>query len=253
MSRTLVALHAHPDDEALFTGARLALAAGAGVRTVVICLTDGSLGFDPAGRTPLEQAHNRAATAVTRRTEFTAACEVLGVTRQICLGLPDSGMAGWPSAQDPAALCNRDLAWVGGQVADLVAEEGPVTILTYADDGFYGHPDHIATHQVALGAARGLHDVEIEAVVMTTPQIEAALEAVAGAGGLVPEWLGRRLVVPHDPADIVTTIEGAGVADVKQAAVACHGSQLDNQVLSEMDPGLFSAVFGTEHYVSVPC
>ncbi len=251
MSRTLVALHAHPDDEALFTGARLALAARDAQRTVVICVTDGSLGFDPEGRTPLEEGHDRAATALVRSSELCASCRELGVDRLVELGIPDSGMEGWASMANPVALCNLDPEALGAQIAEVLKAEGPVTILTYADDGFYGHPDHVAVHRVALATARLLPDAEVEAVVMTPEGIDAALDAARREGGLLPEWLGRRLVVPHDEAEVVHTTHGASVASAKQRAVACHESQLDNAVLAAMAPGLFAAVFGTERYVRV--
>jgi len=62
---------------------------------------------------------------------------------------------------------------------------------------------------------------------------------------------GRGLVVPHEEAEVVTATEGSSVARTKQAAVAAHQSQLDNQVLAQMDPVLFAAVFGTEHYIAL--
>jgi len=252
MSRTLIAVHAHPDDEALFTGARLALAAAAGIRTVLICLSDGSLGFDPDGRTPLEEGHDRGATAALRSAELHDAATILGVARLVEFRCADSGMEGWPSAQAPTALCNLDLTEVAARLAVLLEEEAPATVVTYAEDGFYGHPDHIATSRIVREAARRVAgDLELEAVVMTPSSIAAALEAAAGSGGRLPEWLGRGLVVPHEEAEVVTATEGSSVARTKQAAVAAHQSQLDNQVLAQMDPVLFAAVFGTEHYIAL--
>jgi N-acetyl-1-D-myo-inositol-2-amino-2-deoxy-alpha-D-glucopyranoside deacetylase len=50
--RTVLALHAHPDDEAIFTGLTLRRLADAGARTVLVVATDGDLG---GSRVPLRR------------------------------------------------------------------------------------------------------------------------------------------------------------------------------------------------------
>ena len=49
MPRTLLAFHAHPDDEALLTSGTLARAAAEGHRVVVVVATDGDEGLASAG------------------------------------------------------------------------------------------------------------------------------------------------------------------------------------------------------------
>jgi LmbE family N-acetylglucosaminyl deacetylase len=250
MSPTIVAVHAHPDDEALFTGGRLALAAESGQRTVLVCVTDGSLGFDPAGRSPLDEGHDRTATAGQRSAELREAASLLGIDRLVELGYADSGMAGWPSTGSPAALCNQPVELVGHRIAEVLAEESPEVVLTYAADGFYGHPDHMATHEAtveALGRWGGTS--ALEAPVMTPASIDEAVAAAQATGGILPEWLGQRLVVPHEQAEVTLVVDATSAAARKQAAVAAHASQIDNRVLAEMAPELFAAIFGVERYV----
>ena len=62
---TIAFLHAHPDDEAIFTGGTLARLAAAGHRTVVVVATSGELGRDDGHLEPL---------ASRRRAETESAC-----------------------------------------------------------------------------------------------------------------------------------------------------------------------------------
>lgn len=55
---TLMAIHAHPDDESTSTGGILAHYAQEGVRTVVVTCTDGRLGDGPGGVKPGADGHN---------------------------------------------------------------------------------------------------------------------------------------------------------------------------------------------------
>ena len=73
---TIVAFHAHPDDEVVLTGGTLAQAAAAGHRVVVVTATDGRMGNEDDG---------------TRLNELQASASILGVHRVECLGYADSG------------------------------------------------------------------------------------------------------------------------------------------------------------------
>src|SRR6185503_816472 len=87
--RTLLAVHAHPDDECIGTGGSLARYAAEGVRTILVTCTDGAVGeiSDPALATPDNLAEVRA-------RELDASVQILGVKRLVKLGYRDSGMAG---------------------------------------------------------------------------------------------------------------------------------------------------------------
>ena len=93
MTLTLMAVHAHPDDECSSTGGILAKYAAEGVRTIVVTCTNGELGDGPGGIKPGDTGHDTEAVAATRRGELLKACELLGVTKVELLGYHDSGMA----------------------------------------------------------------------------------------------------------------------------------------------------------------
>src|SRR5260370_10832695 len=55
---TLMAVHAHPDDEASSTGGVLATYSDQGVRTVVVTCTNGEFGVAPGGVQPGQDGHD---------------------------------------------------------------------------------------------------------------------------------------------------------------------------------------------------
>src|SRR5579875_1000610 len=90
--RTLMAVHAHPDDEASSTGGILARYASEGVRTVLVTCTNGELGDGEGGSKPGAAGHDTAAVVRQRRRELERSCEILQVSDLEMLGYHDSGM-----------------------------------------------------------------------------------------------------------------------------------------------------------------
>src|SRR3954465_6277026 len=105
---TLLAVHAHPDDEPSSTGGVLARYADEGVRTVVVTCTNGELGDAPGGIKPGEAGHNEAEVAPRRRGGLGGACETLGVAHLEVLGYHDSGMVDWEHKDRADVFCNVD-------------------------------------------------------------------------------------------------------------------------------------------------
>ena len=105
MALTLMAVHAHPDDEATGTGGILAKAAAEGIETVLVTCTDGRCGDAPGGVKPGDPGHDPAAVVEMRRAELERSCAILGVKHLELLGFGDSGMMGWPTpTRRPAAF-----------------------------------------------------------------------------------------------------------------------------------------------------
>jgi N-acetyl-1-D-myo-inositol-2-amino-2-deoxy-alpha-D-glucopyranoside deacetylase len=143
-------LHAHPDDEAIGTGGAMAKAVADGRRVVLVTCTDGSLGeiVIPERDTPEE--HRRL--AATRAHELESAMNDLGVTEWENLGYRDSDMMGRAGNLDPRSFWQADMDEAIGRLVWLVRRYRPHVLTTYNDYGGYGHPDHIRTHVVAVGA-----------------------------------------------------------------------------------------------------
>jgi LmbE family N-acetylglucosaminyl deacetylase len=248
-SRCLLTVHAHPDDEALFTAGVMARYAADGVRSVLVTCTDGSLGFAPDGTAPHDEGHDRAEVAAARRKELEDSARLLGVDRLEWFGFEDSGMAGWPENDRDDAFINQPLADVASRIAAVIADERPQVVVTYDEHGFYGHPDHIATHHAtmeAVGQSQGVEKVYFPAIPKTV--LAAYLELARGMGLVLPEWLDDPdWGVPDEL--VQTEVDCSDFVSRKHAALAAHASQTDNADLVGLPDELFALVFGTERFV----
>src|ERR671936_608432 len=130
---TLLLVHAHPDDESISTGGVMMKAKAHGHRVVLITATRGELGE-------------------IRTEELRAADEVLGVDRQEFLGYRDSGMVDTPGNKDPRSFHQANSDDAAEKLAVFLREERPAVVVTYGEDGIYGHPDHIKAHHVTNAA-----------------------------------------------------------------------------------------------------
>jgi LmbE family N-acetylglucosaminyl deacetylase len=156
---TLMAVHAHPDDESTATGGILALYVSQGVRTVVVTCTDGDLGDGPGGVKPGEDGHDPREVAAIRRSELRRACAHLGVSHLELLGYHDSGTAGWDSHHRDDAFCSVPVESAACRIAHLIDHYRPQILVTYDPHSTYQHPDHIHTARVATYAAETGHGV----------------------------------------------------------------------------------------------
>src|ERR1700760_535929 len=136
---TLMAVHAHPDDEATGTGGVLAKAAAEGIRTVLVTCTDGRCGDGPGGVKPGEPGHDPDAVAALRRTELEASRRVLGVTDLELLGYRDSGMMGWSGNTAPGAFWTTPVEVAAARLAALMDRFRPDVVVTYDANGFFRH------------------------------------------------------------------------------------------------------------------
>src|SRR2546428_2315674 len=125
-ARTLLVVHAHPDDESLGNGGVLLRYGQQGVRTVVVICTGGEAGeiSDPALATPENLGE-------VRRQETEAAMAILGVSRLFWLGYRDPGIAGTPENDDPRSFNRADGEEAVGRLVKAVREERPQGVSSY--------------------------------------------------------------------------------------------------------------------------
>ncbi|MFI6482685.1 N-acetyl-1-D-myo-inositol-2-amino-2-deoxy-alpha-D-glucopyranoside deacetylase [Nonomuraea sp. NPDC050663] len=155
--RRLLLVHAHPDDESIGTGATMAKYANEGAHVTLVTCTLGEEGEV----IPAELAHLAADRDDTlgqyRIGELERACEALGVSDHRFLGGPgrwrDSGMMGVASNDRTEAFWQADLDEAAAELVAVIREVRPQVLVTYDENGFYGHPDHIQAHRVAWRAA----------------------------------------------------------------------------------------------------
>jgi LmbE family N-acetylglucosaminyl deacetylase len=144
---TVVVMHAHPDDEAIFTGITLRRLADAGARTVLVVATAGELGGSRVPLRPGETIPER------RLSELERAADLLGVSRLVLLGRRDSGLPGWADARHERALAAADPLQLALVVAEIADDEGACAIVHDDEHGIYGHPDHRALFRIGSTAA----------------------------------------------------------------------------------------------------
>lgn len=147
MSKSLLAVFAHPDDEAFGCGGTLAKYADEGVDVHLLCATRGESGkitdpdIDPdsdVGR--------------LREAELRAACDAMGIAEPIFLDFHDSGRAERTRHDDPKALMNVDELELEAALRPHVARIGPDVMITFDPHGIYGHVDHLRIHRAASAA-----------------------------------------------------------------------------------------------------
>jgi N-acetyl-1-D-myo-inositol-2-amino-2-deoxy-alpha-D-glucopyranoside deacetylase len=157
---TLMAVHAHPDDEAIGTGGILAKYAAEGIRTILVYGTRGEAGeiLNPEFVPPSPGLSIKE----IRALELEKALEVLRVESVHFLGYRDSGVAGSPENLHPQAFVRADLKEAAGRLAEIIRRTRPHVIVTYNEKGFYGHPDHIMCNRVTLHAFQAAADPEFE-------------------------------------------------------------------------------------------
>jgi LmbE family N-acetylglucosaminyl deacetylase len=245
----LLCVHAHPDDEALFSAGVMARYAAQGVRSVLVTCTDGSLGFAPDGTGVGDPGHEREVVAAARRAELQISCDLLGVDRLELLGYADSGMKGWAQNDEPSSFVRQPVAEVAARIAAVIEQERPQVVVTYDANGFYGHPDHVATHVATMDAVVATQVVQKVYFPAIPESLLAEFLALARTSGMaLPEWLET----PDwgAPDDLVRTeVDCTTWVRAKHAALAAHATQLDNADLVDMPDDLFDAVFGVERFI----
>jgi LmbE family N-acetylglucosaminyl deacetylase len=250
-----MAVHAHPDDEASGTGGLLARCAAEGVRTVLVTCTDGRCGDGLDGSKPGEPGHDPQAVVATRRAELAKSCGILGVTRLELLGYADSGMMGWPSNDAPGSFWTTPVADAAERLAELMRRERPDVVVTYDENGFYGHPDHIQTHRITVAALDLLDAADRPAKVYWTTVPRTTMEALISrvvaqdASGEPQEYDGPPLGLPDD--EITTWLDIREVAGQKFDALSAHASQPDNAFFTGLGLQEFTRLLGSETFVRV--
>jgi mycothiol conjugate amidase Mca len=145
-----MAVHAHPDDEVVFTGGVLAQYAKRGIRTVLVTATNGEEGeiHDP----DLDPEEARHRLGDIRREELRKAVDILGIHHLEMLGYRDSGMAGTEANGHTANFHNADRDDATARLVALIRQYKPQVLITYDEFGAYGHPDHIACNVITQAA-----------------------------------------------------------------------------------------------------
>ena len=254
---SLLAVFAHPDDEAITAGGLLAWCASLGAGVSLLCMTRG------------EHGQGAGDVGQTRSRELGAAARALGIGAVTLLDHED-GMLPWLDADR-----------LESDITAVIHRCKPAVVVSFDADGVYGHPDHIAVHERTTAAVRAMADAAPALYYVTTPP--GSMRAVAnhaaracrgrpghapspdvGSDDDTPRNDTARTAIGRPPPSILGVadpdafgaaappptliIDARAFATRKLAALACHASQFDDSALafvSELDA---PRLLGIEHY-----
>lgn len=245
----LMGILAHPDDESLGCGGVFARYAAEGVETYLVTATRGEAGRYH-GLPPGDAGHPGAeALSRIREAELRAAAAILGIREVSFLDYRDGDL----DRTDPRQAVDR--------IAAHLRRIRPQAVLTFAPEGAYGHPDHIAISQFAsaavVAAANPAHSGEAAALPphavsklyqMAWPEtkIAAYQEAFKKLTSTVDGV--ERESHPWPLWSITTVIETRKYWPVVWRAVSCHESQVGAyERLRNLAPEHHEAIWGWQH------
>jgi N-acetyl-1-D-myo-inositol-2-amino-2-deoxy-alpha-D-glucopyranoside deacetylase len=244
---TLLLVHAHPDDESISTGGVMMKAKAHGHRVVLATATRGEVGeihnMDPEATRPR--------LGEIRTEELKAAGEILGVDRIEFLGYRDSGMVDTADNKDPRSFHQARLDEAAAKLAVLIRDERPDVVVTYAEDGVYGHPDHIKAHHVTNAALElvereGWAPKKLYYTAIPRSMMEEFMKQMPEEA----QSQNTNMRIAGTPDELVTTrVDVHDYVDQKRKAFGAHVSQNDpNSWFATMASQIYEMAFGTEYY-----
>ena len=247
-SLRLMCILAHPDDESLGMGGTLARYAKEGVETYVVTATRGERGRfgDAAVKPPIQVVGE------VREAELRAAGKELGIREIHFLDYIDGDL-------DRANPIEAQ-----AKIVPFIRRIKPHVVATFAPDGAYGHPDHIAISQLAcasvvLAADSGYRTVSGEAphrvskfyyIAWSKPKWDAYQAALKK---LVVKVDGvERQVAPWPEWAVTSVLDTSDVSDTVWRAVCCHQTQMAIYgKLENLSAEHHRALWGTQEYYRV--
>lgn len=256
MSRRALFVHAHPDDETINNGATMAQMVADGVAVTLITCTRGEEGEVLVPDLAHLASHAQDELGTHRVTELANAMKELGVKDHRFLGnYRDSGMMGTPQNDHPNCFWNADIEKAAQELALIIDEVKPQVMVTYDENGGYGHPDHIQTHRVTMRASE-ISNWKISKIywnIMPKSVVQKGMDAMKEQGS---DFFGAESVddLPFvkDDAYVNAVIHAPNQVDKKMAAMKAHATQisLDGPFFA-LSNNLGVQVFGDEYYTLV--
>jgi N-acetyl-1-D-myo-inositol-2-amino-2-deoxy-alpha-D-glucopyranoside deacetylase len=253
-------VHAHPDDETVSTGATMAHYAAQGVQVTLVTCTLGEEGEIHVPELALLAATEADQLGGYRLAELNAACAALGVTDHRFLGgagrYRDSGMMGLETNKHPRCFWQADLDEAAAQLLEIMREVRPQVLITYDENGFYGHPDHIQANRVAMRAAErataeGFGPAKIYWTTVPKSVLEAGISEFAQSTDNPFAGIEQIDDFPFGTSDeeVAARIDATAQHDAKVAAMRAHATQIPETSWLYSIAGNFGSEFmGVEYY-----
>jgi LmbE family N-acetylglucosaminyl deacetylase len=240
----LLAVFAHPDDEAFCCGGVLAALTDQGVDAILVCATRGE-----SGEILVPELATRETLGEVREGELRSAMEHVGVTDVRFLDYLDSGMIGAPENEAERAFMLAPESEVVAKLLPIIAELQPEVVITFGPNGIYGHPDHVAIYVATTAAvlASGQPGALYYATVPRQRFIDMGLRSDTPFSNYSTEELNR-MGTPRD--EITTFVDVRPWLARKRAVMAAHRTQYgDDGLWSPLPQEEVDTLLGTEHFV----
>jgi N-acetyl-1-D-myo-inositol-2-amino-2-deoxy-alpha-D-glucopyranoside deacetylase len=265
----MLLVHAHPDDETINNGATMARYVAEGAQVTLLTCTlgeEGEILVPELAQLAADQADQLGG---YRIWELRSAMSALGVTDMRFLGGPgryrDSGMMGTPANDKPRAFWRADLDEAIAHAVAVVREVRPQVIVTYDENGGYGHPDHIQSHRVAMGAVAAAADpgyrpdlgepwsvAKVYWCCVPRSVLQHGIDALAAAGDeSFFEGVTSADDIPFgvDDDEVAAAVDGRAYVKQKDAAMRAHPTQiLVDGPFFALSNNLGLEVLGVEYY-----
>jgi LmbE family N-acetylglucosaminyl deacetylase len=245
---TLLAVFAHPDDEAFGVGGTLAKYAAEGAAVHLVSATRGE-----AGQIRDPSLASKANLPQVREQELRCACRAYGIHPPRFLDYVDGQLA----------IVHQGQAV--GKLVRIIRELKPQVIITFGPEGIYGHYDHIAVHRWATiafdlaadascfpeqpGSACAVHQVS-KLYYAVVPEETVAWMSQGGRAGSVMMDDVPFPMVGYRRDQITTVIDIGAYLEAKMRGLACHATQFDaTSVVGERQQSLSNPLMGQETFI----
>jgi mycothiol S-conjugate amidase len=258
----LLAVHAHPDDEASKGAGSVAKYHAEGVHCVLVTCTGGEEGeiLNPA----MDRPEVRDRLHEVRMEELRRAVEIIGYDELVLLGYRDSGMPGTPANEDPMSFARAELSEAVGRLVAIIRRTKPQVVITYPDDQQgYPHPDHLRVHDISIVAFESAGDpdafpeagepwqpLKLYYSAWSRARVETTHNKMLELGLESPfdeNWFKR----PSQDDRITTKVDVTDHYDVRLEALKAHATQVDptSKFWFGLPPEIARTVYPYEDYI----
>ena len=263
MTKSLLLVHAHPDDETINNGATMAKYVAEGARITLVTCTRGEEGEVLVPELAHLASSHDDALGPHREKELAEAMKIIGVSDHRFLGAPhriwrDSGMMGTEPNSRSDVFWSANIDDAAQELVKIILEMRPDVLITYDTNGGYGHPDHIQAHRVAMRAAELARSAgwSIPKIYWNTIPRSVIEEGIAEMKKIGSDFMGVEKAEDFpfaQPDELVTTvIDGGSFVEKKMAAMKAHSTQISvDGPFFALSNNLGLQVFGNEYYTLV--
>lgn len=228
-------IFAHPDDEAFGLAGMITLLRRQGTPVTLVTATRGEVGEILAPKRA-----TRSTLGAVREQELRSAMNLAGLNDVRILGYRDSGMAGTPENDDPRSLVRAPAEEVVALVAGEIRSVRPAAVVTFGEDGIYGHPDHVAIHHLTVAAIAAAADPnqpeglgepwKVGALYFSAIPRERIRSMAERRDGPFRSLTPEQLATMGTPlGEITVTMPVDDVVDIKEAVLRHHQTQINTE------------------------